>query len=636
MMRNFWQVVFLSGAGLALGCTGGSGNAPRSQECTTGYSDCGGLCVDLTGDGQNCGACGTSCAADSVCSAGTCQSSCTEPGRTRCETSCVDVQSNPSHCGACGVVCASGQSCQGGTCIDGAGSGGTGAGGTGGSFSTEVVIEEGERGQCDADGVVESTNSGFTGAGYLNSDNSAGASIEWALNVGEAGTYALEISYANQGADRPADVLVGEAVAVPGVSFAPTASWSTWSTVTAEVTLVAGENRITLRAADAAGLANIDSLKVTGAAVAAFDCDGATGAGGTGGTGGGGTGGGGTGGTPSEFPFNPSFILGADISWTLEQESGGAVFKDGSTTKAIERIFVDHGFNYVRLRTFVCPDCPGGYADVPSYSGFSPTNEAWCDTAHTIEMAKRVKACGMGLFLDFHMSDLWASIGEQHVPSAWAGMNPSQMQAAAYDHVKGVLAQMIAAGVKPDMVQVGNENNSRMSGVSMSNWANYSGLANAGTKAVRDTDPNIIVVVQHGRPREDGGFLPWVDRYMTSNPPIDLDWICGSTYGTTCDGCDWIDQFGSVIDTHNVPVLSCEYTDQRRDLINPIMHDFPNQMGRGTFLWEPSTYQHPLFSRSGNTLTANASMDKYAEIATSYGLPVPSKPASELAGTTCQ
>ncbi len=511
----------------------------------------------------------------------------------------------------------------------------TGGAGTGGSYSTQVVIEEGELGQCHVDGVVETTNSGFTGDGYLNSDNAAGASIEWALNVGVAGTYSLELSYANQGADRPADVLVDGTVAVSGVSFASTASWSSWSTVSADVALAAGENRIVLRAADAAGLANIDRVTVTGAAVSPFDCDGAMGTGGNG-SGGGGTGGGGTGGTPGQFPFNPSFILGADISWTLEQESGGAVFKDGSTTKSIERIFVDHGFNYVRLRTFVCPDCPGGYADVPSYSGFSPTNEAWCDTAHTIEMAKRVKACGMGLFLDFHMSDLWASIGEQHVPSAWAGMNPSQMQAAAYDHVKDVLSQMIVAGVKPDMVQVGNENNSRMSGVSMSNWANYSGLANAGTKAVRDTDPNIIVVVQHGRPRPDGGFGGWIDKYMTNNPPIDFDWVCGSTYGTTNNGDDWRQEFGRVIDVYKKPVLSCEYTDQRRDLINPIMHDFPNQMGRGTFLWEPSTYQHPLFSRSGNTLTANASMDKYAEIAKSYGLPVPSTPAAKLEGTTCQ
>lgn len=251
-------------------------------------------------------------------------------------------------------------------------------------------------------------------------------------------------------------------------------------------------------------------------------------------------------------------------------------------------------------------------------------------------MARRVKACKMGLFLDFHMSDLWASIGEQHVPSAWAGMSSSEMNAAAYAHVKDVLGQMVAAGVKPDMVQVGNENNSRMSGVSMSNWAAYSGLANAGTQAVRDTDPNIIVVVQHGRPRPDGGFSSWADSYMTNTPPIDLDWICGSTYGTTCDGCDWISEFGRVIDTYGVPVLSCEYTDNRRNLINPIMRDFPNKMGRGTFLWEPSTYDRPIFNRDGNIMTPNGSMDEYARLAESYGLPVPATPPEELEGTSCR
>jgi arabinogalactan endo-1,4-beta-galactosidase len=423
-------------------------------------------------------------------------------------------------------------------------------------------------------------------------------------------------------------------VASSGLSFPSTSSWTSYSTVSVDVTLEAGENRIVLAATEATGLGNIDSLTITGASVGAIACDGGGGTGGSG-TGGDGTGGG-SGGSTGEFPFTPSFILGADISWTLEQESGGAVWRDGSQEVPIERILVNHGFNYIRLRTFVCPDCSGGYADVPSYSGFSPTNEAWCDTAHTIEMAQRVKACGLGLFLDFHMSDLWASIGEQHVPSAWAGMSPSEMQAAGYDHVKDVLDQMVAAGVKPDMVQVGNENNSRMSGVSISDWAAYSGLANAGTQAVRDTDPNIIVVAQHGRPRADGNFLPWVDDYVNNNPPIDFDWICGSTYGTTNNGADWIDQFGTVIEDYGVPVLSCEYLDNRRSLINPIMRDFPNNMGKGTFIWEPSTYQYPLFDRNGNNMNANGAMNQYAIIAEDYGLPVPATPASELEGTSCQ
>ena len=189
-----------------------------------------------------------------------------------------------------------------GTGGTGAGVGGTGTTTTGGSgsgnpLSTEVVIEEGETGHCDVDGIVEATHAGFTGTGYLNTDNLVGAGIEWALEVGEAGTYTLEIAYANEPAeDRPGDVVVnGEAVA-SDVSFPSTTSWTTWSTTELEVTLAAGENRIVLLAAQATGLANIDSLKVTGAAVGAFDCNGAMGTGGAPGTGGAGSGGAGTGG----------------------------------------------------------------------------------------------------------------------------------------------------------------------------------------------------------------------------------------------------------------------------------------------------------------------------------------------------
>lgn len=357
--------------------------------------------------------------------------------------------------------------------------------------------------------------------------------------------------------------------------------------------------------------------------------------GGSGATGVGGAGGP-TGGTPGAGePFNPPYILGADISWTLEQESAGVKYEDNGQTKSVERIFVDHGFNFIRLRTFVCPSCPGGY-DSNLYSGAGPT-EHWCDTAHTIEMAKRVKACNMGIFLDFHMSDNWASIGHQEVPSAWAGMSPSQMQTAAHDYVKGVLQEMVAAGVKPDMVQVGNETNSAMSGVSMSNWSNFAGLVNAGIRAVREMDPKVPVWAQHGRPRPDGGFEAWVDKYLKNNPPIDVDGICGSTYGTTNKGDDWRQEFGYVIDKYKLPVMSCEYTDQRRDLINSIMHGFPSKMGRGTFLWEPTTYSdYPLFDRSGSTLNTNSRMAAYDALAKSYGLPVPSTPAVELAGTTCQ
>lgn len=326
-------------------------------------------------------------------------------------------------------------------------------------------------------------------------------------------------------------------------------------------------------------------------------------------------------------PFRPKFILGADVGWTLEDEAGGAKYFEGTTQKSLEQILVDNGFNYMRIRTFVNPCASGGYATSPilfSTTSESPLpNQCWCDAAHSITLAKRAKACGMGVLLDFHMSDTWASIGVQTVPSAWSGMGAAQMQQAAHDYVKGVLAQMITAGVEPDMVQIGNEINSHVAGVSISDWASFSGLVNAGAKAVRETDPKIVIVEQNGRPR-DAAFISWVDEFVRGTPPIDFDVVGGSTYGTTNGGTDWQTEFGTVITTYAKPVMSVEYTGDKTSLINGIMHGFANGMGWGTFIWEPTRYGTPLFDLSGQNFTTNSHMAAYPPLARGYGLPVPS------------
>lgn len=253
ILRKLRQVVFASAALLLLACTSGD-QQPNSNVpmCANSYTDCGGTCADLTADERNCGTCGTPCEGDQTCQNGI---------------------------------------CAGATASGGSGSGtggdlGTGGvistGGSGSSYSTEVVLEEGEIGQCEADGVVESTHVGFSGTGYINADNLMGASIEWAVTVGEAGTYSLDFAYASESAaDRPADVLVGDTIAASGVSFPSTTAWTNYLRTQVQVPLAAGENRIILRAVDASGLANIDSLEVSGAAVNALDCRGSAGTGGT-------------------------------------------------------------------------------------------------------------------------------------------------------------------------------------------------------------------------------------------------------------------------------------------------------------------------------------------------------------------
>jgi arabinogalactan endo-1,4-beta-galactosidase len=477
--------------------------------------------------------------------------------------------------------------------------------------TTEILIEENTIGFCRVDGSIASNHAGYTGGGFADTNNATSAGVDWKVSVPASGNYALAWRYANGSTNnRPGSVRVnGSSVAT--VNFPATGAWTTWAVVSsANIALSAGENTIRLQATTSEGLGNIDSLSVTGNSPQPVQCSG--------------------GGI-----FRPPYMLGADITWTLEQESINRRYSDNGQTKSIERILVDHGFNYVRLRTFVCPQCDGGYLD-NLYSGAGPT-ENWADTAHTIEMAQRVKTCGMGVFLNFHLSDNWASIGHQERPSQWQGMSDAQIRTASYNYSKGVLDQMVAAGVKPDMVQCGNENNTHVAGYSYNNWAGFSGVINSCLRAVRETDPNIITVLQHGRPRPDGDFPFWLNRVFSSNPPIDADVVCGSTYGTTNNGGDWWDMFNLVINDWNKPVLSCEYTNDRRDLVNNTFRSLPNGMGWGTFIWEPTAFgdSRP-FNFSNGVYSTNSAMDEYARIAREANLPVPSKPASQLEGTTCQ
>jgi arabinogalactan endo-1,4-beta-galactosidase len=372
------------------------------------------------------------------------------------------------------------------------------------------------------------------------------------------------------------------------------------------------------------------------------------------------------------FPFHPAFILGADISWTLQDENAGGTYADDTGVKPIEDIMAENGFNFIRLRTFVQPSNSGGYApgsaNIVGAPGYGTADGGWCSTAATVKMAQRVKKCGMGVFVDFHMSDTWESLGVwQDIPASWVGLSQTPPSTpvsaatapangvetnifqAAHDYVAGVMKAMVAGGVKPDMVQIGNESNGGMSDIAITDQPAFADLVNAGITAVRETDPRIIVWAQNGRPRPNsaGGdnFDGWVDTYLSGkapNPLIDEDGICGSTYGTTDNGADWTTCFDYVLNTYNKPVMSCEYTDESPDspagaLINGIMHGFPNHMGYGSFIWEPTRYpnlnSNTLFtcgagvSGSCSTpwkFTTNAAMTAYPTLAKSYGLPVPS------------
>lgn len=113
-------------------------------------------------------------------------------------------------------------------------------------------------------GVTESTNAGFTGSGYANTNNVVGSFVEWTVTIPTAGTYSLDFRFANGNApDRKADLRINGALTQAGLSFPTTGAFTTWSDVAVAQALVAGTNIIRLTATTANGCANLDKLTVS-------------------------------------------------------------------------------------------------------------------------------------------------------------------------------------------------------------------------------------------------------------------------------------------------------------------------------------------------------------------------------------
>jgi arabinogalactan endo-1,4-beta-galactosidase len=71
-------------------------------------------------------------------------------------------------------------------------------------------------------------------------------------------------------------------------------------------------------------------------------------------------------------------------------------------------------------------------------------------------MARRVEAAGLRLLLAFHYSDTWADPDDQNKPLAWEGCRST----SSCSRSRGIHATdpraFAAAGVTPDLVQLGN------------------------------------------------------------------------------------------------------------------------------------------------------------------------------------
>ncbi len=215
-------------------------------------------------------------------------------------------------------------------------------------------------------------------------------------------------------------------------------------------------------------------------------------------------------------------IRGADVSSLQHAENLGAIYYDENGFQGNPlKILQDHGVNYIRLRVWVNP--ANGYND----------------KTNVIQFAQRVKARKLKLLIDLHYSDTWADPEHQIKPAAWAEHGFSQLQADVYDHTVEVCSSLKAAGLTPDMIQIGNEINPGMllPDGSTANWNNLSSLLKQGYNAVKACSASIQVMLHIANAGDKAGACEWFDRTASHGVMWDVTGLSYYSYwhGSTQD-----------------------------------------------------------------------------------------------------
>ncbi len=288
------------------------------------------------------------------------------------------------------------------------------------------------------------------------------------------------------------------------------------------------------------------------------------------------------------------FANGVDVGWLSQMESSGKKFYNSAGVQQdCLQILKDLCVNSIRLRVWVNPT--GG----------------WCGKADVVAMAVRAHNMGFRVMLDFHYSDSWADPGKQNKPAAWTGYTFPQLVQAVHDHTNDVLSAVVAAGVIPEWVQVGNETNNGMlwdanaaiSGRATDSMSNFAQLVTSGYNAVKAVNSSIKVIV-HISNGYDNALFRWIFDGLKNNGGL---WdIMGmslypdatNTYTTWDPQCltnmnDMVSRYPGkqvMISEFGYDVTQAQTThDFAVDLITKVKSVTGNN-GLGVFYWEPECY----------------------------------------------
>ncbi|KAI5866451.1 glycoside hydrolase family 53 protein [Durotheca rogersii] len=177
---------------------------------------------------------------------------------------------------------------------------------------------------------------------------------------------------------------------------------------------------------------------------------------------------------------------GVDWSSVIVEEKAGISYTTTSgSTQPLEKILSESGVNTVRQRIWVNPG-DGNY-----------------NVDYNLKLARRAKAAGLDVYLNFHYSDTWADPGQQAIPSGW----PTGIDDLAwklYNYTLDVSNQFASAGISPTIISIGNEIRSGLllpTG-STNNFYNVARLLHSAAWGIKDSNlspkPRIMIHLDNG------------------------------------------------------------------------------------------------------------------------------------------
>jgi arabinogalactan endo-1,4-beta-galactosidase len=320
------------------------------------------------------------------------------------------------------------------------------------------------------------------------------------------------------------------------------------------------------------------------------------------------------------------YAIGADVSFLAKCEQDGVVFKENGKPVDVLTLLREHHYNWIRLRIFHDPSAAADH--LPN------------DLNYTLALAKRAKAAGFRLLLDFHYSDSWADPGKQPMPAAWSGLSHKQLVKAVFKYTRATIAAFSRQGAMPDMVQIGNEVTNGMlwpDGKLPQNWDRFTDLLKAGIRGVesgRGSASRPRIMIQIERSGDLNAAVSFLDNLNAHKVVFD---VLGLSYYPYWHGgiATMRDNLRELALRYHKPIIIVEtaydwmptrFAGKASEFplspegqlaflraVDAAVRAIPDGLGQGVFWWEPAA-EGPLRARSyfdneGNVLPVISAFD---------------------------